>query len=116
VILFTFGRMAYYLVTHGHGPAWDPARPRREQHGWDEHAAFMDGLTERGTVLLGGPIGDDVDRGEAVVVVCADDEAATRAVLAADPWHENVLTIATVQRWSLWLRSPTLPPSWDEAD
>jgi hypothetical protein len=44
----------YYLVTQEWGPAWDSSRARREQAGWDEHAAFMDALVEdpwAGTVL-----------------------------------------------------------------
>jgi hypothetical protein len=55
------------------------------------------------------PVGDDVDRGDAVLIVCADDEVVARAMLAADPCHDSILAIASVQRWSLWLRSPTLP-------
>jgi hypothetical protein len=44
----------YYLVTQEWGPVWDSSRARREQAGWDEHAAFMDALVEdpwAGTVL-----------------------------------------------------------------
>lgn len=55
------------------------------------------------------PVGDDVDRGDTVLIVCADDEVVARPMLAADPCHDSILTIASVQRWSLWLRSPTLP-------
>ncbi|MGH3095143.1 MAG: hypothetical protein ACRDMV_03985 [Streptosporangiales bacterium] len=68
----------------------------------------MDMLTERGTVLLGGPVGDDVDSGDALLVVSADDEDAVRATLAPDPWHDTVLTIKNVECWSLWLRPPDL--------
>jgi uncharacterized protein YciI len=77
----------------------------------------MDGLADRGTVLLGGPLGDDVDSGDALLVVSAEDEKAVRATLAPDPWHETVLTIKSVERWSLWLRSPALAgPIGDEDD
>lgn len=100
--------MAVYLVRHGHGPAHDPTRSRRTQDGWNEHAAFMDALTERGIVLIGGPVGDDVDSGDALLVVSAEDEDAVRASLAPDPWHGTVLAIKNVERWSLWLRSPAL--------
>jgi selenocysteine-specific translation elongation factor len=44
----------------------------------------MDGLAERGTVLLGGPLGGDVNTGDVLLVVSADDEATVRAP-AADP-------------------------------
>ena len=47
----------YFLVKHVPGPRWDHTRRRREQAAWDEHAAFMDGLTEEGLIFLGGPVG-----------------------------------------------------------
>jgi uncharacterized protein YciI len=67
----------------------------------------MDALNKQGTVLLGGPLGDDPDAGEALLVLSVDDETAARAALAADPWHDTVLTIKSVQRWTLWLRPPS---------
>lgn len=66
----------------------------------------MDALAERGTVLRGGPLGDDVNSGDALLVVSANDEDAVRATLSPDPWHGTVLTIKSVERWTLWLRSP----------
>ena len=91
----------YLLVKQARGPAWDPARPRREQDGWDEHAAFMDALVEEGVVVLGGPVGD----GENVLVVFdLASEAELRARLADDPWMESILRIESVERWSVWLR------------
>jgi hypothetical protein len=95
----------YFLVENAKGPAWDHSREVREQVGWDEHASFMDGLTEEGFVVLGGPIGGD-DRLSAVLVVDAGDEAAVRARLAEDPWSETVLTIESIRPWSVWLRAP----------
>lgn len=98
--------MALYLVRQGRGPAYDPTRARRAQPGWDEHAAFMDALAERGIVRLGGPVGDDVDGGDALVVVSGADQEAVRAALRPDPWLGTVLTIKSVERWSVWLASP----------
>lgn len=97
--------MPHYLVTESRGPSWDPARPRRAQDGFEQHAAFMDALVERGTVLLGGPLGDDVDAGDALLVISADDSAGVLTLLANDPWFGTVLVIKSVERWSLWLRS-----------
>jgi hypothetical protein len=74
----------------------------------------MDALTGCGTVLLGGPVGDDVDRGDALLLVSADDETAARAKLAPDPWHDTVLTIKSIERWTLWLHSPALPRTGDD--
>lgn len=96
-----------YIVEQSHGPAYEPRRRLREQPGWDEHAAFMDGLFEEGFVLLGGPVGDGEGEG-AVLVVRAEDERALRDRLAEDPWHESVLALASVRPWRLWLGE--LPP------
>ena len=93
--------MGVFVVTMEKGPAWDGSRSRREQDGWDEHAAFMDALVEEGCVLLGGPLGD----GERVLLaVEAPDEAGVRARLAADPWEPmGLLVTGRVEPWLLWL-------------
>lgn len=93
----------YYLVREGHGPAWDEARSRREQDGWDEHARFMDALAEDGLVVLGGPVGDDLE-GEALLLLDLESEDAVRERLAADPWMDTVLRIAAVEPWTVWVR------------
>jgi uncharacterized protein YciI len=95
----------YYLVESAKGPAWDHSRGRREQAGWDEHAAFMDALAEDGFVVLGGPIGGE-DGDNTLLVIDADDEATVRARLAEDPWRDGLLTIESIRPWSVWLRAP----------
>ena len=94
----------YYLVKLARGPAWDHARGRREQDGWDEHAAFMDALTDEGVIVLGGPVGD-VDGEHTLHVVDMESEAAIRARLADDPWADDLLTIESVEPWWVWLRA-----------
>ena len=90
--------MAVFAVTNVNGPAWDPARGRREQDGWDEHAAFMDALVDDGFVVLGGPIGD-ADR--VLVVVEAADPQEIEARLATDPWHrDGILRIDSIEPWT----------------
>ena len=101
----TVRAMPNYLVTMASGPAWDPAVPRRKQAGWDEHAEFMEGLVARGLVLLGGPVGPDVDTGRVVLAVEAADEDAVREQLAADPWMGTILAIERIEPWALWLRA-----------
>jgi uncharacterized protein YciI len=93
--------VAVFAVTEIAGPNWDASRARREQTGWDEHAAFMDALVGDGFVVLGGPIGD----GERVLLVVeAEDEAAVRARFAPDPWlPAGVLEIASIEPWTIWL-------------
>jgi uncharacterized protein YciI len=90
-----------FALTEVSGPNWDASRPRRGQDGWDEHAAFMDGLVADGFVILGGPIGDG-DR--VMLVVEAADEREVEQRLAADPWLPmGILQIASIEPWTIWL-------------
>jgi uncharacterized protein YciI len=98
----------YYLVERARGPAWDHSRRRREQNGWDEHAAFMDALVEEGIVVLGGPVGEG-DGENVLLVMDADSEETIRARLADDPWGEDMLTTESVEPWSVWLRVGVSP-------
>ena len=93
--------MANFAVRLVHGPGWDPSRPIREQDGWDEHAAFMDGLVDDGVVILGGPVGN----GEQTLhVVEAAHEHEVRMRFAQDPWaSDGLLQIGTIEPWALWL-------------
>jgi uncharacterized protein YciI len=98
----------YFLVRIAEGPSWDPTRGLREQAGWDEHAAFMDTLAEEGVIVLGGPV--EKGDGHCVLLVAdVESEGEIRSHLANDPWHERVLTIASVSPWSVWLRAPAQP-------
>jgi uncharacterized protein YciI len=98
----------YFLVERAKGRAWDHGKRRREQPGWDAHAAFMDALADDGFVVLGGPVGDG-DGGNALLIIDAGSEAAVRARLAEDPWGEDMLTIESVRPWSVWLRAEKRP-------
>ena len=83
------------------GPAWDESAEIREQEGWEEHAAFMDGLVEDGFLLLGGPVGD---HRQTLHVVEAAEEDDVRSRLAADPWaRRRLLEIGSIRPWALWL-------------
>lgn len=101
---------SYFLVELVAGPAWDPNQPRREQPGWTEHAAFMDGLVEEGFVVLGGPVGEG-DGDHVMLVVEADDRASVHMRLAPDPWDGTVLISRSIKPWQLWLRRPDALPS-----
>jgi uncharacterized protein YciI len=100
--------MAYYALTRVNGPNYDQSRPRREQDGWTEHAAFMDRLLADGFVILGGPLAD----GRQVLhIVAAADEQEVRERLAADPWERmGILTAGWLQRWDLWLDGRSAAP------
>jgi hypothetical protein len=93
--------VATFVVIEVSGPSWDASRARREQGGWDEHAAFMDALVEDGFVVLGGPLGD----GERVMLVVeAEDEDEVRRRFAPDPWlPAGTLEIASIEPWTVWL-------------
>ena len=95
--------MAHFAVRLVHGPGWDSTRPIRKQEGWDEHAAFMDGLVDDGFVILGGPVGN----GEQTLhVVEAADEQDVKTRLARDPWASaRLLQIGVIEPWALWLDS-----------
>jgi uncharacterized protein YciI len=65
----------------------------------------MDGLVDEGVVVLGGPLGVG-DGEDSLLVVDVESEAAIRARLAEDPWADDLLTIKSVEPWSVWLRAP----------
>ena len=77
--------MTNFAVRLAHGPGWDSSRQIRDQEGWVQHAAFMDGLVNDGFIILGGPVGDGE---ETLHVVEVSDEDEIRTRLAADPWAE----------------------------
>jgi uncharacterized protein YciI len=93
--------VSFFALTEVAGPSWDASLARRDQDGWEEHAAFMDRLVADCFVVLGGPLGD----GERVLLLVeADDERAVRARLAEDPWlQDGRLEIAAIEPWALWL-------------
>ena len=90
-----------WVVRLERGGPWDWSRDLREQDGWDEHAAFMDGLVEDGFILLGGPLAGDR---ETLHVVDAPTEADVRARFAADNWAANgMLSVKSIERWTVLL-------------
>jgi hypothetical protein len=90
--------VAIFLVIRTQdGPAWDPSKPMEEQTLWDEHAGYMDALTERGFVLFGGPTVFP----RVPVVYDAESEDDLRAELARGPWHESHLVIESIEPWTI---------------
>ena len=90
--------MPFFVVLRRTGPAWDPAVPLEEQHGWDAHAAFMDGLVDDGFVVLGGPLAD----GERVVLaVEAESAEVVRTTLGRDPWSGSHLVVDSIDAWTI---------------
>jgi len=96
--MFETPQARYYLVTRAPGPRWDRSRGMREQEGWDEHAAFMDGLVDAGFIVLGGPLGDEY---RVVHVAEAASAGEVRETLARDPWSGTHLVVDSVDAWTL---------------
>jgi len=75
----------------------------REQDGWDEHAAFMDGLVDDGHIVLGGPLENER---ETMHIIRADSEEGVRELFATDPWWVNgMLRPVSIERWTILLDS-----------
>jgi len=74
----------FFLASQARGPVWDASRGRREQAGWDQHAAFIDQLTANGRIRLGGPVGE-TDGEHVVLVVQAADKDEVNAMFADAP-------------------------------
>ena len=88
----------FHVVVNRSGPEWLHGRPLEEQTGWEEHAAFMDGLVEDGFIVLGGPLADE----ERVVhAINAASEGEIRATLARDPWSGSHLVIDVIEAWTI---------------
>jgi uncharacterized protein YciI len=94
---------SYFVVVREPGEAWDRSRSMREQDAWQAHAEFMDDLAEDGFIVLGGPLGED---GRALHVVAAETEDEIRQRLAGDPWSDELLRIASIERWTILLEAP----------
>lgn len=96
--------MPVFAVTTAKGANWDHARDIRQQPLWEQHAAFADQLTERGVIIIGGPIASEDGEDIALLAVEAADEETLRSIFDADPWTvHKVFRIKNVRSWTLWL-------------
>ena len=91
----------YFCVIRQQGPHWDASRGMREQDKWPEHVDFINGVADRGFLLLGGPVGDGSPY-RAMLIVNAETEAEVLSGLDDDPWTTaGVLETATLDRWDV---------------
>ena len=97
--------MKQFIVFSSVGPNRDRSKGVREQPFWDEHAAFIDGLVERGFIFMGGPLLDQTGLPSgALLIVNADDEIEVRENLRNDPWFERgILRLESVTRWEIFI-------------
>ena len=93
-------RIVRVLVRFGAGPTWTSGPPE-DQPGWDEHAAFIDELIARGTMVMGGPF---ADYSGSLIVLENVDEQEARALVADDPFIANgVFVLADVRAWNVYV-------------
>ena len=93
--------MAFFLCTLIHGPSWDDAREIREQHGWSDHAAFMDCLVDDGLIIVGGPVGTGDHTAH---LIEGETPREIRARLAEDLWaKDHHLAVGSLEPWARWL-------------
>ena len=94
----------FLVVLRRSGPEYDHSKPLEQQSGWEEHAAFMDGLVEDGFIVLGGVLADELRTAHAVE---AGSEEEIRERLDQDPWSGSHLVVDSIDGWTIRLqRSP----------
>ena len=93
--------MMFLVVLRRSGPRYDHSKPLEEQSGWDEHAAYMDGLVDDGFIVLGGVLGDEVRTAHAVEAASEDQ---IRERLARDPWSGSHLVVDSIDAWTIRLQ------------
>lgn len=94
----------YFMLISKAGRNRDMSKGTRQQPFWDQHAEFIDGLTDAGFITLGGPLEDE---GGAVLVVRAASEADVRQKMQDDPWYrEAILELVSIKRWTIFIDDP----------
>jgi uncharacterized protein YciI len=79
------------------GVEWGEGPPE-SQAGWDEHAAWIDALVDRGTIVMGGPYSDN-SGAMLILEGLSTDEA--ELLLATDPFVQNgVFVVVDVREWT----------------
>ncbi len=93
-------RIVRVLVRFRAGPTWTSGPPD-EQPGWDEHAAFIDDLVARRTMVMGGPFADNSG---SVILLENVGEQEARDLVARDPFVANgVFVLDDVRAWNVWV-------------
>ncbi len=97
------------LVLFSAGPAWVAGRGSRGQQHWTAHAAFIDGLTERGLLLAGGPFADE--SGALNILAGSPDELDVESLYAADPFLvHRIFALERVVPWIVFVDNWAPPP------
>jgi uncharacterized protein YciI len=101
--------MSYFAVIREAGPGWADGKATMEQPGIEDHAGFMNGLAEHGSLVLAGPLaGTEHDRIRALLIINAASEDEINHLLADDPWTASgQLEITNIESWNLFVGAPT---------
>jgi hypothetical protein len=91
----------FLVVLRRSGPEYDHSKPLEQQSGWEDHAAFMDGLVDDGFIVLGGVLADEMRTAHAVE---AGSEEEIRERLAQDPWSGSHLVVDSIDGWTIRLQ------------
>ena len=93
-------RIVRVLVRFRAGPTWTGGPPE-DQPGWDDHAAFIDELVARGSMVLGGPF---ADHSGSLIVLQNVGEQEARDLVADDPFVANgVFVLEDVRAWNVYV-------------
>jgi uncharacterized protein len=93
-------RIVRVLVRFGAGPTW-ASGPPEDQPGWDDHAAFVDELVARGTMIMGGPL---ADYSGSVSILEDVGEKEARELVGRDPFMANgVFVLDDVRAWNVYV-------------
>lgn len=95
--------MPYFAVIRERGPQWDWSLPMRRQPQWDAHAKFMDDLAAEGSIVLGGPLGDEDDAKRVLHIMKASDAASIEKRLSEDPWAPARLVTVSIEPFTILL-------------
>ena len=93
-------RVVRVIVRWRAGPTWASGAVD-DQPGWDEHAAFIDDLIERGIFVMGGPFADNSG---SFSVLENLGEAEARELVLRDPLVANgVFELEDVRAWNVYV-------------
>ncbi len=82
--------MTLFAMLLERGAGWRHGEELSAQDDWDGHRAFMNALEASGVIVVGGTLDP---KPAALLITRAENEAALRAVFAADPWWQSGLLV-----------------------
>ncbi|MES2755118.1 MAG: YciI family protein [Pseudomonadota bacterium] len=86
-----------YVLTYEQGPKWIVGQPMEKQRLLD-HGRYLHRLMREGVVIGAGPF---TGEHAGMALVRARDEAAARAILAADPAIVEGIFVGRVRAWAV---------------